>query len=341
MKAALLPPGDPAWDTFLRDVRHDFYHLPAYAALCAEVEGAEARALFVEDGDQRMLVPLLLRSIEADLRDATTPYGYPTPLVASAPDGFLAEALSFAKGFLAREKIVSVFVRGHPLLGPALPSEVGTVVTHGNTVSIDLAKPTEQLWRETISGHRNEINKAMRAGHRVFFDDTFEYLAPFAKIYRGTMDRVHASAYYFFSDEYFADLRAALGDRLRLCVVEIGGEIAAGSLFVETCGLVQYHLSGTDARFVRERPNKLILHFVRASAKERGCDRLHLGGGLGSAEDSLFKFKAGFSPDRHPFRTLRLVCDEDAYASLAARRAPSADAADRSGFFPIYRKPST
>jgi lipid II:glycine glycyltransferase (peptidoglycan interpeptide bridge formation enzyme) len=229
-------------------------------------------------------------------------------------------------------------VRGHPLLGPDLPPEIGTVIDHGPTVSIDLTRPEDELWRVMSSGHKAQIKKALRAGHRAFFDERFEHLDAFIALYRATMDRVGAEPHYFFGDRYFADLRQALGERLHLCLVEIGGEIAGGGLFVETGGLVQFHLSGTVDRFRRERPSKLMLHFVRGWAKERGGKRFHLGGGLGAAEDSLFEFKAGFATDRHEFRTLRVVTDEPAYAGLVHARDPGADATDRRGYFPLYRK---
>ena len=82
-----------------------------------------------------------------------------------------------------------------------------------------------------------------------------------------------------------------------------------------------------------------MLHFVRTWAKSRGLQRLHLGGGVGASEDSLFRFKAGFSTDRHPFRTLRVVLDELAYADLVRARQPQSDPGDHTGFFPLYRKP--
>ena len=47
------------------------------------------------------------------------------------------------------------------------------------------------------------------------------------------------------------------------------GEIAGGGLSVETRGLLQYHLSGSDHRFQRERPTKLMLHFVRTGEGPR------------------------------------------------------------------------
>ncbi len=337
MRVELLAPGAPAWDELLCRTEHDFYHLPAYVAFSARADGGEPRAVHVEDGGRQLLLPMVVRPVADGLRDAVSPYGYPGPLATGGEGTFARDALLAARERLARERIVTLFVRGHPLLGPPLPPEVGTVVDHGPTVSIDLRLTPEELWRQTRSSYRQEITRALRAGHRAFFDERFERLPAFVAIYRATMERVVASRYYLFPDDYFAGLREALGPRLLLCLVEIGGEIAAGALFVETDGLMQYHLSGTHRRFVREGPTKLMLHFVRGWARERGLRLLHVGGGVGGAEDSLFAFKAGFSPARHRYRTLRVVADEAAYASLVRARDPALDPSDRRGFFPLYR----
>jgi CelD/BcsL family acetyltransferase involved in cellulose biosynthesis len=339
MRAELLSPDAPEWGAFLRDAVHDFYHIPAYARLSAKTEGGDPCAVFVEDGPSRLLLPLVLRGVgDETRRDATSPYGYPGPLVAEGDDAFAREAMASAARLLADEGVVSLFVRGHPLIGPALPAELGTVVEHGPTLSADLTLSPEELWRRTSSMHRNQIQKSLRSGHRVFLDEGDGRLSDFAALYRETMQRVGAADYYLFTDDHFRELREALGPRLRLCVVEIEGEIAAGGLFVETGPFVQYHLSATSARFRREGPTKLMLHFAREWAQERGVRRLHLGGGVGGAEDSLFAFKAGFATDRHCFRTLRVVTDPAAYARLVGAHDPAADPADARGFFPLYRR---
>jgi hypothetical protein len=80
-----------------------------------------------------------------------------------------------------------------------------------------------------------------------------------------------------------------------------------------------------------------MMHFVAGWAKARGDRTLHLGGGVGGRADSLFHFKAGFSPLRHRFRTLRVVVDEDRYVALVSALDAGLDPSDRAGFFPLYR----
>jgi hypothetical protein len=84
-----------------------------------------------------------------------------------------------------------------------------------------------------------------------------------------------------------------------------------------------------------------LLQFVRGWAKERKNLWMHLGGGVGGKQDSLFRFKAGFSHSRHPFRTLRVVLDKAAYAELVRAHDPTVDPTQLDGFFPLYRRPAT
>ena len=339
MRVELLDVHAPRWHDTVARLRHDFYHLPSYVALAAEYDGGEPTAAYAEEGDQRLLVPLVLRRGVGGMLDATSPYGYPGPLV-SGSASFVRRAWRAIRDRLRSERFVSAFLRLHPLLNPDVPEEAGVVVEHGETVSVDLTLPREELWRQTMSGHRNEINRAVRAGHRAYFDEGWEHLATFSQLYRATMQRHGATGHYLFSDRYFGQLREALGDRLRLCVVDVGGAVAAAGLFAETDGIVQYHLSASDSAFSQHRPTKLMLHFVRDWAKDRGNRRMHLGGGVGGRQDALFRFKAGFSHARHPFRTLRMVLDEAAYAAIVHAHDATLDPHRLDGFFPLYRRPA-
>jgi hypothetical protein len=338
-RATLLPVDSPVWAEVLRESPHDFYHLPSYVELCARHEGGEPGALFAESDRGQLLLPLIVRRIPGGGLDAMSPYGYPGPLVAGTNDpGFPGAALRAGMDLLRTMGVVTVFVRLHPLLNPVAPEGVGTIVEHGETVSVDLALSEEALWAQTRLNHRRAITSATRLGWVARMDDRWEHLDAFKRLYRATMERRSAATYYFFDDAYFDDLRAALGDRLVLSVVEAGGDVAAAALFVETSGIVQYHLSGADAAFAHVQPTKLLIHFVCTWARERGDTSVHLGGGVGAQDDSLLLFKAGFSPLRHPFRTLRIVVDEGEYRRLVAVRDPTLDPDARDGFFPLYRR---
>ena len=342
-----IEPGDLRWRRVLARARHDVYHLPEYAIAAAKEEGGTPTAFFAENDDTALLIPLIIRdlppslSAPLDWRDATTPYGYACPIVAGRVD---AESVSpFIASFRDAGRaagLVTAFFRLHPLL--TLPDEIftpfGALEKSGVTVYIDLQRSSAELWSDTRRDHRTGVRKLQSAGYVATVDDWSRY-DEFIQAYRQTMERVGASDFYFFSDEYFADLRAALEGRLHLCTVSSPtGEFAAGGLFCVTDGMVQYHLSSTADAHVGVAPSKLMLDHMRGWAQERANTVLHLGGGLGGREDSLFQFKAGFSPLRADFRTFRMVLDASRYEMLIDQwKALSPDDQTTSDYFPRYR----
>jgi len=254
-------------------------------------------------------------------------------------EAFVTAAFARAGEALREANAVSLFVRFHPFLNGALPRGPGTVVDHGQTVGIDLGRSSQEIWRQTRENHRRDIRRAIKDGFIAGLEVDDEALTTFQDLYRDTMSRLGASLYYRFDRFHFQALRAALGERLWVVVVRVDGEPAAAGLFFREAGIVQYHLSGSDARFRGHQPTKLMIHEVARWAQERGDRRFHLGGGIGSADDALLRFKAGFSPERHRFVTFRLILNDAEYQRRVRLKGGSADLDDPSAYFPAYRRP--
>ena len=349
MKAEFISPQDSRWLEVLYRARHDFYHLPDYVELCARHEGGEPIAFYAESGGAAFLAPVLIHDVPAALGapvgwvDAATPYGYSTPILAPASDAPSLESfLDVFRQVGVEHGIVTAFFRLHPLL--PLPqsalSKYGELIRHGHTVSIDLTLPFEDIWSQTRTNHKRDIRKLQRDGFQPYMD-RWELLGEFITIYEQTMERLAASEFYFFSHDYFTELQTALGERLHICsILAPTGETAAAGLFTSNDGIVQYHLGATNEDYLNRAPSKLMFEHVRRWAKEAGSHVLHLGGGVGGYEDSLFLFKAGFSKLRNDYYTYRMVLDEEKYAVLnATRRELGALPEDDSEFFPVYRRP--
>jgi hypothetical protein len=314
------------------------YHLPGYVAACARLEGGEAVAVLVTDDTGTLLLPLVLRPVSSRDRDATSPYGYPGPLISgwATPD-LVDAALGAVIDLLDEHEVISLFVRFHPLLGGPLPSGVGELVQHASTVAIDLSHSHEELWTQTRRNHRDGIRAALHAGYRFWIDPTFDALPAFISVYRETMERVNARASYHFDDRYYDELRSSLGEDLHLGVVVLGTDVAAAGLITTRCDIVQLHLAGVATAHVACEPMKLLIHGTRAWAKDHHQRWLHLGGGRGATPDGLLHFKAGFSPSRWPFHTLRVVISPARYAALAAAGAPEPADPGVGSPFPSYR----
>ncbi|MGO8689424.1 MAG: GNAT family N-acetyltransferase [Thermoguttaceae bacterium] len=333
---------------------HDFYHLPGYLRLSAENEGGSAQAFVADDGQHRLFVPLIVRPIDLNgaaggtLCDATSPYGYPSPLLAGGRSeeertAFLDRALESLLAALQERRVVSLYLRLHPLL--PLPQEPfrrqGTLVRHGETVFVDLTQSEEEWWRQTRSQYRRYINHTKQLGYVAEIDQHWSRFDEFFDLYTETMHRVNADPYYFFSRGYFHQLRDALGDRLHLCIVRFGESLACAGTFSEVCGIVQAHLGGRREEKPTVAPTKLMMHFIRCWAKERGNRVFHLGGGLGAKNDSLFFYKCGFSSLRGEFLTWRAVLRADTYQALVAQwpRITGVQTEFADDFFPAYRWP--
>jgi hypothetical protein len=344
-----LSPSNDQWYECLAALTCDVYHEPAYVQAAAEHQGGEAVAFFAENDDGCLLVPLLRRQIPGhDRSDVTSPYGYPAPIW-SARDSY-AHWQTFSHA-LRETGIVSAFLRLHPLLPAPNPSCLQDfpdhcLVEHGPTVWLRRGLDAERRWEDTRPDHRSDIRRLQRKGYDVtrHTADEPDAFSTFRRMYEETMDRVGADPFYYFSDAYFRHWKADLSGHCEIAIVsDAAGDPAAAGLFTVSDRWMQFHLSGTAGEHRDLAPAKLMLHRM-AQERHRSPNRdgpaiLHLGGGLGADRDSLFRFKAGFSPERATFHSLRLVCDEAAYRDLAPGSRQESEEYGLRGFFPSYRRP--
>lgn len=339
MTVDLLSAQDDRWGRMLERCPHDIYHCPRYCSVSARLDRGDAQAVLVRHGTGGLLLPFVRRELPGGRWDGISPYGYPGPVwTTEAEHDHLDEMLDAALDSLGQAGCVSLFLRMHPGLNARWP-ELTTqrIASRGSsaTVYIDLTCSDQQIWSDTASGHRNEINRAARRGYDVLLDHEANYLYDFARLYRANMGALGARPYYYFDDRYFHDIREALGPSLDLVVVLHESSFVGGALFTAHGDWVQYHLSAADPAHRAASPAKLVIDARRRWAQEQGYRWLHLGGGRGGAADSLFRFKAAFSSSRLTFRTAGVVLRPGDYADLVRGREREDGALqDR---FPAYR----
>ncbi|GAC1611850.1 MAG: hypothetical protein NVS3B26_28840 [Mycobacteriales bacterium] len=335
---ALVGPASLRWMQALEGLRHDVYHLPAYATIAAGVSGGQACAFSYVQGSRRFFLPLVLREIGDGTWEAASPYGYPGPLSNTLEEPFWAAALATLSSLLEQRRVVTLFVRLHPQLTAETTSlqRFGTLVRHGETVSLDLRQEPAQIVAGFRTNHRRQIDRARRSGVRTVID-RWELLDAFIDAYYETMTRVGATADYFFPRSHFHELVLGLPGAVHLIAAVREDALLAAGLFFHCQDFVQYHLGATAAHGLPEQPMKLVFDATWRWAKEQGAGTFHLGGGVGGAADSLFHFKAGFSPRRHVFQTLRVVVDPPAYRRLCADVEGCA-AEDLTAYFPAFRQ---
>lgn len=345
IETRIVGPEDSIWAEAMPVVRHDVHHLPGWAVATAPLEGGTPAAVVAESrrarssGRALLLAPFVRRELDGGRWDAISPYGYAGPAL-SGPAGAVGafDLLAAAADRLAAAGAVSWFLRLHPMLDGWAAGHPA-VRTHGEVVVLDLGPDADAFERDLRRDHRSDLRRAARDGLTARSgvagpDD----LATFATLYAETMSRRGASAYHRFATDHFAALAAGLEDGLCLVEVLAAERVVAAALFTfaPESRIAGYHLAAT----VPDPPRgatKLVIAEGRRTAREHGLAHLMLGGGLGSAEDALFMFKAGFGGARHRFRTLRLVLDSTEHDARCARAG--VDPASE-GYFPAYRAPA-
>jgi hypothetical protein len=103
---------------------------------------------------------------------------------------------------------------------------------------------------------------------------------------------------------------------------------------------MSYHLSGSDIEYRNLAPTNLLLYKAALWGCERGFKTFHLGGGVGSNEDNLYIFKAGFNrKSDYQFSIGKQVFNKEKYDELVNRRVTeNSDFDINSSFFPLYRR---
>ena len=340
------------WDEALQALPRrlrDVYFTSAYYLLWERNGDGTAMGALFTHGDTVILYPFLLRELSsvpylgeefAGYRDITTAYGYGGPLIYRKGADEDAVEL-FRRAFTEwcrREKVVSEFVRFHPLLDTQ-----GGMERHMECASVSATvwarldcSQSERLAALNAATRRN-VRQALENGLTFAVEDSDEAYARFVELYRQTMERRAARPYYFFSDEYFTNLRQLLGPAQNLLTIRRDQTMIAAALFLRSPEFVHYHLGGSDAAYLDLRPNNLLFFEAMKWGCSLGATALHLGGGY-QPDDDLFRFKAGFSPLRGRFCVGKAVHDEATYARAVQARERLGEAAS-GGFFPAYRAP--
>jgi hypothetical protein len=274
-----------------------------------------------EEGE--LLAPLVLREVPgSDELDASSPYGYPG--ISRRPPAAGHSALDPDEVDWSGTGLVSVFLRHS--LGSVPPLKGAT-----NRGRVQIADPA--LPRKSRMSDRQQIRRNERRGLELRIvpgpeSDRGQRTA-FARAYEQTMRRAEAADRYFFGEAYFGGVLAFARSWLFLAL-EPGGELAAGSIAVQSDGMLHYYLSGTADDHLRGSPMKNLVAAMVEFAEGEGM-ALNLGGGLAPG-DRLEEFKRGFANREEPFRTHEIVSDPAAYERLVGGRKASA-------FFPGYRGP--
>lgn len=330
------------WDSIVKSfAQYDIYYLSGYIKAFQIHGDGEPQLLFYEAENLKAIYVYMKRKTRIEgCFDSVTPYGYGGVLFEG--DTSEQNLQSFWNAYTEKmfeEGVVDNFVRYHPVLANAIPMKcISSVIDLGKTIAIDLSSP-KTIWNNITSKNRNMIRKAEKNGVEIFHGKDLKLFQDFKRIYNATMDKDQAEDYYYFEDAFYESIHRDLRDNYEMFYATLNGEIIAMSIILYANNQMHYHLSGSLLEYRNMAPTNLLLYKAALWGCERGFKTFHLGGGVGSGEDNLYKFKESFNRNSdYQFSIGKEIFNQEKYNELVAIRAKEDVSYNpESQFFPLYR----
>ncbi len=332
------------WDEIVKSFKdYDTYWLSGYLkGFMLHGEG-EPLLFYYEDGETRAINAVMKRDIakskqfknilnKGEWFDLSTPYGYGGWLIEGK---ISANYFNEYKKWCLENNVVSEFVRFHPVVkNHEFAQGNYEIIALGQTVTMDISSP-ETIWNNITSKNRNVIRKAQKNGVQIHRESSLEIYKVFKEIYNQTMDKDNADDYYYFGDEFYQSILSDLYNNSQVFYAVYEDKVIASAIMLFANGKINYHLSGSVREYSSLAATNLLLYETALWGCDNGYKTLYLGGGVGSGEDSLFKFKKAFyrGEDLNRFYIGKCIFNKNKYDELVSMRTDL----ENTGFFPKYR----
>lgn len=322
----------------------DIYFDKNYGKLWEKIEGGEAVNYYHESDLGKISYSFIKRRLpqmidQQQYFDIITPYGYSGPWICACKGRREALIEEFNQEFLQycqKERIVSEFVRFHPLLknhqefAPMFHPEercktVGIQVRPSRTIAAEFSKICQARFR-----------KAQHAGFDVSLIHPVKDLSQFGWFYREQMRLADAADWYIFDDEHFEKVVELYGEHLLLIKVTKADQIIGMQLAFVWEKWMHIHLSCC------RRGNKnwispyiYMLGLAAEWAERNEIAVIHLGGGLENGEsDCMYQTKKKLTHQGlYDFFVAKRIHLPAIYHELCQK----AGVQDMGDYFPIYR----
>jgi len=339
------------WDAIVHSFKeYDAYYLSGYSKAFQLHGDGKPHVFYYDDGKMRAMNVVMKRDVGQDEKfvgkipkdtyfDLATPYGYGGFLVEGEITENRLKLLDKEYSTFCKDSgIISEFVRFQPMLrnSKAL-GDVYDIMNLSKTISIALDS-REQIWNNLNSKNRNMVRKAQKSSVKIYWGRNAELYEEFVQMYNATMDKDNASYYYYFGDEFYNSILNDFKYNALMFYAVYQSEKIAMSIILFANKQIHYHLSASSREYQHLAPTNLLLYEVACWGSENGYKTFHLGGGVGSSEDSLYKFKSSFNRNSdNTFAIGRKIFDKGKYKELIEIRKVDGGIDTNSNFFPQYR----
>lgn len=318
----------------------DVYYSYEYGKLWSNHESGELMAAYYKEGSTQIFYPFIKRKIsiiDESLYDIVTPYGYGGPLIQGSTENVQNFYDKFSL-YCRENNIITETIRFHPLKDNQRNFANSMDVQYiRKTTAVDLSLPLEVIRKNYSSMVKRNIKKGKKEGITCFLaENNLENIMIFMDLYKETMDRNHASPFYYFDEQYFIEqVKDTNESKTYLLFAEYDQNIVAAVMVIVGSEFSHYHLGASKTDYLHVRPNNMLFDFMIEFCHSKGSSLLHLGGGY-QEDDGLFHFKASFTNHNHYdyFIGKKIHCQE-AYEDLT--HLVNENYAYNPDYFPIYR----
>ncbi|WP_040203786.1 GNAT family N-acetyltransferase [Neobacillus jeddahensis] len=302
------------WEERLNQLsKTDIFYHPSYSNLYQRFGDGAPYLFFYEDESGNKVGYVFLKrkidllpfvqdeQLDIELYDIITPsYGYGGPLGNIDDDQYLRQFRKEFEEYCQKEHIICEFNRFHPLLqNYQWMDRYMDVAYDRETVFIDLTKDESEIFNQYHKNHKRNVNKALK--NKLAFktfqsEEASKIVNDFYQLYKETMDKLHASAYSYFSEKYLISLLTDLSNNSVIGSVYFEGRMIGAALCMYDGHSLHYHLGCSQKQFLNLGGNIYLLHQMALWGKQMGLNKFHLGGGH-IGRDSLFQYKYRFNPN--------------------------------------------
>ncbi len=296
------------WRSWFNKLPHEYkdaYYTPEYYSAYNSIENSNTICIVYQKNDMFAMYPFLKGcinelgySLNDKYYDIQGAYGYNGVVANTVDISFLTSFKNIFLEWCNKENIVAEFVRFNPVSNNYNLSLWLEPVFLLDNVLIPL-NSYDEVWKTCFHKKvREAVRKSNRQGLKyVSYDGnitTDDYFNEFVNIYYHMLDRNKADKSYYFSPEFFEQLKNELPAKTLFSFALLEGMPISTELILIGDVNAYAFLGGTLSDYYSYSPNTYIQDEIVKDLISRGIKFYNRGGGL-TNEDAVYYFKKSFS----------------------------------------------
>jgi len=289
------------WESAIKKLpenKRSIHILPQYYQTWINYENAEAFCFLAHFDNYFLLYPFFKKeitefSLGETYYDIFTAYGYGGVITNSDHCISPVDLYTFNSAvtkWLKEQNVITEFIRESPAYSNKIRNADYVIVRQNTTV---FGMDTYHL---NCKNTRRNIQKAEEFGLYAKIDEEMHSLDEFIQMYYQTARRQHFDDFYFFSIEYFYNIKSYLKDHAFIFKIKNkSGKTIAALLIFKYARNACFHLACSDFEEGNFYQNDFLFKSAIEYCIQQNAGYICLGGGTSTSEDdSLLRFKKKF-----------------------------------------------